>query len=80
MMSLDIVKPLHLPGDFSYGVYVVGWPVQNTFANLFPKSGIHTNQIMTFACAFSLAVISWFLIESRVCARRRFRIICDEEK
>jgi peptidoglycan/LPS O-acetylase OafA/YrhL len=63
MMSLDIVKPLHLPGDFSYGVYVLGWPVQNTFANLFPKSGIHTNQIMTFACAFSLAVISWFLIE-----------------
>ena len=63
VMSLDIVKSICLPGDFSYGVYVFGWPVQNTFANLFPKSGIHVNQIMTFSIAFFLAVISWFLLE-----------------
>ncbi|MGV2288748.1 acyltransferase [Trinickia sp. YCB016] len=63
VMSLDIVKSISLPGDFSYGVYVLGWPVQNTFANLFPKSGIHENQIMTFACVFPLAAISWFLLE-----------------
>lgn len=63
VMSLDTVKSIHLPGDFSYGVYVFGWPLQNTFANIFPKSGIHGNQMMTFACALLLAVISWFLIE-----------------
>ncbi|MFP3556262.1 acyltransferase [Paraburkholderia sp. SIMBA_049] len=63
VMSLDMVKSIRLPGDFSYGVYVFGWPVQNTFANIFPHSGIHGNQIMTFACAFLLAVGSWFLIE-----------------
>jgi len=63
VMSLDIVKSIRLPGDFSYGVYVFGWPLQNTFANIFPKSGIHGNQVMTFACAFLLAVLSWVLIE-----------------
>ncbi|MEM5386443.1 acyltransferase [Paraburkholderia phymatum] len=63
VMSLDITKSIRLPGDFSYGVYVFGWPLQNTFASIFPKSGIHGNQIMTFACAFLLAVISWFLLE-----------------
>lgn len=63
VMSLEIVKSIRLPGDFSYGVYVFGWPLQNTFANIFPKSGIHGNQMMTFACALLLAAISWFLIE-----------------
>ncbi|MFM0559298.1 acyltransferase family protein [Paraburkholderia sediminicola] len=63
VMSLDIVKSIRLPGDFSYGVYVFGWPLQNTFANIFPNSGIHGSQMMTFACALLLAVVSWFLIE-----------------
>ncbi|MFM0308868.1 acyltransferase [Paraburkholderia sp. RL17-383-BIF-A] len=63
VMSLDAVKSIRLPGDFSYGVYVFGWPLQNTFANLFPGSGIHGNQVMTFACALFLAIISWFLVE-----------------
>jgi peptidoglycan/LPS O-acetylase OafA/YrhL len=63
VMSLRVVKAIRLPGDFSYGVYVFGWPIQNTFANLFPKSGIHGNQAMTFVCALLLAVLSWFLLE-----------------
>ncbi|WP_133660647.1 acyltransferase [Paraburkholderia sp. BL10I2N1] len=63
IMSLDVVKAIRPPGDFSYGVYVFGWPLQNTFANLFPKSGIHGNQVMTFACALFLAIISWILVE-----------------
>ena len=63
LMTTDPIKALRLPGDFSYGVYVFGWPIQKVIAAEFPNFSIHANQAVTIAVSLALASISWFVIE-----------------
>ncbi|MHA6140194.1 acyltransferase family protein [Pseudomonas mohnii] len=63
LMTTDPIKALRLPGDFSYGVYVFGWPIQKVIAAEFPHFSIHANQAVTIAVSLALASISWFVIE-----------------
>jgi len=62
----------HLPaipaarfGDLSYGLYIYGWPVEQTVLHLRPGTG----QLMLFLSAFpiaaALALLSWHLLEKR---------------
>ncbi|MGY3175664.1 peptidoglycan/LPS O-acetylase OafA/YrhL [Pseudomonas sp. TE12234] len=63
LMTTEPIKALRLPGDFSYGVYVFGWPIQQVMAAVFPNFGVHANQVVTIAASLALASISWFVIE-----------------
>ena len=63
LMTTGPIKALRLPGDFSYGVYVFGWPIQKVIAAEFPNFSIHANQAVTIAVSLALASISWFVIE-----------------
>ncbi|MFY0731621.1 acyltransferase family protein [Pseudomonas sp. NFX15] len=63
LMTTEPIKALRLPGDFSYGVYVFGWPIQQVMATEFPQFGIHGNQAVTIAASLALASISWFIVE-----------------
>jgi peptidoglycan/LPS O-acetylase OafA/YrhL len=63
LMTTNPIKALRLPGDFSYGVYVFGWPIQKVIAAEFPNFSIHANQAVTIAVSLALASISWFVIE-----------------
>ncbi|MBV6823106.1 acyltransferase [Pseudomonas sp. PD9R] len=63
LMTTEPIKALRLPGDFSYGIYVFGWPIQKVIAAEFPSFSIHENQAVTIAATFALASISWYLIE-----------------
>jgi peptidoglycan/LPS O-acetylase OafA/YrhL len=63
LMTTEPIKALRLPGDFSYGVYVFGWPIQQAIAAEFPNFGVHANQAVTIAAALALASVSWFVIE-----------------
>jgi peptidoglycan/LPS O-acetylase OafA/YrhL len=51
-------------GDYSYGVYIYGWPVQQVLANAFPSLG----PLGLFACAgtvtVGIAAMSWHFIEA----------------
>ena len=53
-------------GDYSYGVYLWGWPVQQVMASYFPQASAHANALMSMVIAFVLAFASWHLIEKRV--------------
>jgi peptidoglycan/LPS O-acetylase OafA/YrhL len=50
-------------GDYSYGVYLWGYPSQQIVASLGFELPTYANAICGFALALSLGVLSWHLIE-----------------
>jgi peptidoglycan/LPS O-acetylase OafA/YrhL len=64
---LAAVTPLlirtRMPGDFSYGVYLYGFPLQQLIVSLFPHWSTHQNQIAALAAALIAACCSWYLVE-----------------
>lgn len=64
--------PVLMSGDYSYGVYLYAFPMQQTYAFLFP-SHLHWSLNILFALptSFALAMISWRFIEKPVLSHKR---------
>jgi peptidoglycan/LPS O-acetylase OafA/YrhL len=60
-------------GDFSYGLYLYGWPVQQLIVYFFAKK-IGPNQVflIAFPITLVLAYLSWHLVEDRFLKMKRF--------
>lgn len=59
-------------GDYSYGVYLYGYPIQQTLAYLFPHNKIwQLNFLGSMVVSMMFAAFSWHFIESRVLANRK---------
>jgi peptidoglycan/LPS O-acetylase OafA/YrhL len=56
---------VRLPGDYSYGLYIYGWPVQQLIAEHFPHWSPLQNAGGAMAGAATLAVLSWHFVEKR---------------
>jgi peptidoglycan/LPS O-acetylase OafA/YrhL len=53
--------------DYSYGLYLYGYPVQQTVIHFFPVAKIwYFNFLLTLPIALALSVISWHLVEKPV--------------
>lgn len=52
-------------GDYSYGVYLYGWPSQQIVALLFPKLVAIPHAFISMGLALILAMLSWHLVEKR---------------
>lgn len=58
--------------DYSYGIYLYGFPIQQTVVLLFPSMRFAmANFVISAALAWLCASASWNLIESKVLARKR---------
>lgn len=57
---------LQLPGDFSYGVYLYGFPAQQIAVAWWPQWGVHANQLFGLGLAGTLAAVSWYAVEKPV--------------
>jgi peptidoglycan/LPS O-acetylase OafA/YrhL len=51
------------PGDFSYGVYIYGWPVAQTLVHLQPGIGPEALAAASLLLTLPFAVASWYLVE-----------------
>lgn len=65
LIQNDILKNLRIYGDFSYGMYIYAFPIQQTIA-YFMGNGLTPLQmfIQSLLTAFVFAIISWNLVES----------------
>lgn len=50
-------------GDYSYGLYIYAFPVQQSLIALFPSMSTATMVVYSFAVTLGLAVISWHVVE-----------------
>lgn len=58
--------------DYSYGVFLYGFPIQQTIAYLFPGTREwYANSILSLFAALIVAAMSWHLVEARMLANRR---------
>ena len=56
-------------GDFSYGIYIYAYPVQQTLIFfLGPEIGLPLMVFLSFICTLPLAVLSWYVIEKKALA------------
>lgn len=63
LMTTPAIGHLFLPGDFSYGVYVFGWPIQQTIVQLFPGLTVGEHILSSVFIALLFGATSWYLIE-----------------
>ena len=59
-----LAKKIKLPGDYSYGIYVYGFLVQQIVAHFFPALTSCVSMAITIPLSILLGVISWYFIES----------------
>lgn len=59
-------------GDYSYGVYLYGWPAQQLTAWAFPNFSGMQNCLMASAIALICGVASWHLVEKRALRLKKF--------
>lgn len=50
-------------GDYSYGMYIYAFPVQQSIASLFPGIGVAQMFLLAWAVTLVPAILSWHLIE-----------------
>jgi peptidoglycan/LPS O-acetylase OafA/YrhL len=62
-----------LPGDFSYGVYIYGWPVAQLLVHAHPGIAPGTLALVSFAATLLFAIASWYLVEQPLLTRSRLR-------
>jgi peptidoglycan/LPS O-acetylase OafA/YrhL len=66
--------PLLSSGDYSYGVYIYGFPIQQTIAGFVSEQNALTNLAIAFPITLGIAAVSWHLVEKPFLAlRHRFR-------
>lgn len=50
-------------GDYSYGMYIFAFPIQQTLVHLFPEQAIWENILYAFAVTLFMAILSWHFVE-----------------
>jgi peptidoglycan/LPS O-acetylase OafA/YrhL len=63
-------KPPRLPGDYSYGLYLTAYPLQQSVLALFPGAAWWQTFAAALIAGLMLAALLWHLVEEPVLARK----------
>ncbi len=80
IFQLELIRKIHLGGDYSYGVYIYGFPIQQAVNWLLPGQTPLINLLFSIPCAFIMAVLSWHLVEKPMIAFANNPKITFEQK
>jgi peptidoglycan/LPS O-acetylase OafA/YrhL len=58
-----VAKKIRMPGDYSYGLYLYGFLVQQTVAYFWPSLNCYTSLLIVLPMSFLVAVFSWHVVE-----------------
>ena len=53
-------------GDYSYGMYIYAFPIQQSVAALIPGISVLAMIVISFIITFILAFISWHVVEKKM--------------
>lgn len=65
------IPHIRLPGDYSYGIYIYAFPVQQMAAWMLPQASIAVTLAITLSAIFVLAALSWHLVEAPALRAKR---------
>ena len=64
--------PFFHRGDYSYGIYIYGFPIQQSVAHFFPEHRVwYINLILAFPVTLLFAIGSWHLVEKPILGVRK---------
>lgn len=61
---LPVISAAHF-GDLSYGLYIYGWPVEQTVSYLWPGASWWALFLLSMGITAAVAFLSWHLVEKR---------------
>jgi len=66
------IRKFNKTGDYSYGLYIYGFPVQQSVAALLPGVSILMMVILSFFVALIFSMLSWHLVEKKCLKLKNF--------
>ncbi|SDX46336.1 Peptidoglycan/LPS O-acetylase OafA/YrhL, contains acyltransferase and SGNH-hydrolase domains [Allochromatium warmingii] len=73
------IRSFNKIGDYSYGIYIYAFPVQQSIAAMIPHVTVSGMVILSFVITFALAFLSWHKIEKK-CLKMKGLPVLFEEK
>jgi peptidoglycan/LPS O-acetylase OafA/YrhL len=69
-----IVRKFNQYGDYSYGIYIYAFPVQQSVIALYPSMSFMTFLLVSLAITFFFAYLSWQLVEKNALKLKRVSV------
>lgn len=73
-----VIRNFNKTGDYSYGIYIYAFPVQQSMAAIIPDISVSTMILLAFPVTFMLSFLSWHLVEKRALKRKNFYVVLEK--